>query len=145
MKLISPSRSAASATVCMICVPKLGCPLCWPLLAALCSLMGVPFHYVDSVLLTLTALALGACVVVVFRRRGRGCAPLLLAVASLLLIAAFRIFDLAPAVDYAGSFGVAVSIVWHAHRKGFLRARTTAASCPVVAAESSCFAPLRRT
>jgi hypothetical protein len=131
-----------------MCVPKLGCPLCWPLLAGLCSVLGVPFHYVDAALLTLALSALVGCLAVIARRRGRGCGPLLLAAASLLLIVMFRAFDLAVPVNYAGSLGLAASTAWYvmrAQHKGFTRARTTAATCSVVAPESSCFAPLRRT
>lgn len=53
-----PSSLAGKLPVLLACVPKLGCPLCWPALAALCSLCGLPFAVLNPLLLGLTLLAI---------------------------------------------------------------------------------------
>lgn len=52
----SPFIRVLSALVA--CVPKLGCPLCWPALAALCSLCGVPCAALNPLLIGVTLLVI---------------------------------------------------------------------------------------
>jgi hypothetical protein len=47
-----------SSLLAVVLVPKLGCPLCWPALAALCSFFGVRFAVLDHAFLLLNAAAL---------------------------------------------------------------------------------------
>jgi len=52
------SPIARGLPLLLACVPKLGCPLCWPALAALCSLCGLPFATLNPLLIGVTLLAI---------------------------------------------------------------------------------------
>ena len=53
-----PSSLARGLPMLAACMPKLGCPLCWPALAALCSLCGLPFTMLNPLLIGITLLAI---------------------------------------------------------------------------------------
>jgi hypothetical protein len=46
-----PSSLVRVLPVFVACIPKFGCPLCWPALAALCSLCGLPFATLNPLLI----------------------------------------------------------------------------------------------
>ncbi len=98
----SPLRAG---TLALACIPKFGCPLCWPVLTGVCSLLGLPFSLLNPIITACTALALVAVVVSVLTERSptprSG-----LAIASLLAIFVGRVWALPPWVGYAGAAGM---------------------------------------
>ena len=52
-----PPSLARRLPVLAACMPKLGCPLCWPALS-LCSLCGLPFATLNPLLIGITLLAI---------------------------------------------------------------------------------------
>jgi hypothetical protein len=53
-----PSPFVRVLPALVACIPKLGCPLCWPALAALCSLCGVPCAALNPLLIGVTLLVI---------------------------------------------------------------------------------------
>lgn len=105
------SALVRAATLVFACIPKVGCPLCWPLLAGACSFLGLPFSLLNPIITACTALALVATVVSVLKRRSSTLRSGL-AIASLLAIFVFRVWALTPWVGYAGGAGMLAIAAW---------------------------------
>lgn len=103
---LSPALVRAASMV-FACIPKFGCPLCWLLLAAACSFLGLPFSLLNPIIAACTAFALVAVVLSVLTERNptprSG-----LAIASLAIFVA-RVWALPPWVGYAGGAGMLVT------------------------------------
>jgi hypothetical protein len=63
-----PSSLARRLPVLLACMPKLGCPLCWPALAALCSFCGLPFAILNPLLIGITLLAIALLLITAVSR-----------------------------------------------------------------------------
>ena len=126
VRILGPDAAKGGITLCMALVPKIGCPLCWPVLAAVCSLVGVSIQVCNFLLTVITLLALATCSISLVREPSeRG--PTVLAIASLLLVLFYRVSNAPPALCYLGSFGLLVSFAWGPFRN-FSR-RKHAVSC----------------
>jgi predicted branched-subunit amino acid permease len=101
------------ATLAAALLPKFGCPLCWPFYAALFSAVGVPLQSANRLLTLMTAALTIAIVIALVRNRDER-SPAVLAVASALMVLAFRLFDLPRATCYAGSAGLVIALAWQA-------------------------------
>jgi len=99
------------ATIAAALMPKFGCPLCWPLYAAVFGAIGLPLESVNRGLTLMTA-ALNLSVLIMFLRSREERAPALLAVVSAATVLAFRLFDLPRATCIAGSAGLVIAILW---------------------------------
>jgi hypothetical protein len=126
VRIFGQEATKGTMTLCMALVPKIGCPLCWPVLAALCNIVGVRAQVFDFLLTVITLLALATCSILLAREPGeRG--PTVLAITSLVAVLFYRIFDVPPAFCYVGSFGLLVSFAWSTFRN--LTRRTRAVPC----------------
>lgn len=105
--------AASRALAYAACAPKLGCPLCWPALATLCSMLGVPFLYLNRITLAMTLLALAFCLPACLLRRDFRNGPLALVAASLVLSALYRCVGLPELFGYAATLGVLSAAVWN--------------------------------
>lgn len=105
------SAPARAATLIFACIPKFGCPLCWPFLAGACSFLGLPFSLLNPIITACTALALVATVGTVLVKRSATLRSGL-AIASLLSIFVCKVWVLPPWVGYAGSAGLLAVAVW---------------------------------
>ncbi len=97
-------------------LPKLACPLCWPLYAGILSSLGLGFLIGTTYLLPLTAvfLALPLAVLGFRARRRRGYGPLLLGVAgsAAVLIGKFQLeMDV---MIYGGVGALVMATLWSA-------------------------------
>ena len=63
-----PSSLARGLPVLVACMPKLGCPLCWPALSALCSLCGLSFPILNPLLIGITLLAIALLLITAVSR-----------------------------------------------------------------------------
>src|SRR5271166_2756452 len=71
-------------------LPKLGCPLCWPVLASVCSFLGLPFWLVNPILTAFTTVAAAATIGWIVRERKiTRCSSLM--AGALLTILAYRL------------------------------------------------------
>ncbi len=108
---IASTRRVPVMTAALAFMPKLGCPLCWPAIAGICALLGLPFSYVNPLLTTLVVLGLVVLLIVAARQRAiAGCNGL--AIAALLMILIARLNAWPVWVGYAGSAALVVSAAW---------------------------------
>ena len=63
-----PSPFVRVLPALVACIPKLGCPLCWPALAALCSLCGVPCTILNPLLIGVTLLIIALLLITALSR-----------------------------------------------------------------------------
>lgn len=87
VKSLRPRHSphiTRSGVLTIALVPKLGCPLCWPMLAAVSSFLGIRFAILNQALLIINAAALLIVLKLILQRR---CGPAC-TVASAVLAAA---------------------------------------------------------
>jgi len=63
-----PSSLARRLPVLAACIPKVGCPLCYPALAALCSLCGLPFATLNPLLIGVTLLGIALLLITAVSR-----------------------------------------------------------------------------
>jgi hypothetical protein len=114
------------------CMPKLGCPLCWPALAALCSLCGVPFATLSPLLIGASVLAIALLLISAALRRGFGWASGLL-LAGLCVNLGARLWAVPVWVVYVATALVLTGLVAEFFRPGRLAAITPAAHCIAIA------------
>src|SRR5208283_4569147 len=96
---------APSVSIAFAFLPKLGCPFCWPILAGMCSFLGLPFSLLNPILTASTAVAAVAVVGLMLRdRRVTGHASVM--AVSLFAILAFRLGWMSPGVGYLGGAGL---------------------------------------
>lgn len=98
-----------AATLAFGCMPKLGCPLCWHAIAAVCGLFGLEFSALNPIItgaMVVTAVATLSAAL----RTGRFTASSTLLFASVFVMLAYRIWDLPVCVGYAGSLGILLSM-----------------------------------
>jgi len=100
-----------AASLAFACMPKLGCPLCWPVLAAVCSFTGLRFSLLDPMITECIALAVLA-VFVSSLKRHRITPHAGVAITSLLTTLLYRVFTMPHWVGYAGFAGILVSVEW---------------------------------
>lgn len=100
-----------SAAVAVALMPKFGCPICWPLYAAVFGAIGLPLASVNRLLTLMTGL-LTISVFLMFVRNPEERAPALLAVASGVMVLASRLFNLPNALCIAGSIGLFIALLW---------------------------------
>jgi hypothetical protein len=77
-----------------------------------CSLLGVPFSFLNRALLAFNLAALLFCCVIILLSRGRRCAPVFLSAASLALLAVLRLSDSTSSLIYVGVAGLIVAASW---------------------------------
>ena len=77
---------------------KLGCPLCWPVLAGICNVVGLRFSLLDRTITVFTALCVLALLIPVLRQR-RMTPHGGLALVSLLVVLIYRLLAMPPWVD----------------------------------------------
>jgi len=97
-------------------LPKLACPLCWPLYAGIVSSLGLGFLISTAYLLPFTVGFLSLTLVVLgFRaRQRRGYRPLLLGVAASAAALTGKFFMDSNAVTYSGICLLVAASVWNA-------------------------------
>ena len=100
-----------TASIGFAFLPKFGCPLCWPVLAGICNLVGLRFSLLDRTITVFTALCLLALFIPVLRQR-RMTPHTGLAIASLLTILIYRLFAMSPWIGYAGGVGMLFTALW---------------------------------
>jgi hypothetical protein len=110
---VAPSgRALGPVSILFAFLPKLGCPLCWPVLASVCSFLGLPFSSLNPILTAFTAIT--AVVVIglmVQERKIRGYAGLM--AGSLLTILAYRLGGSPPWFGYLGGVGMLGAAAWN--------------------------------
>lgn len=104
------SKLARALPLLLACMPKLGCPLCWPALAALCSLFGLPFAALNPALIgvavvAIAVLLISACVRQTFRW------PSGLLLAGLVATLGTRLWASPAWVSYAAAASVLTAVV----------------------------------
>ena len=115
VRVFGPEAAKGGMTLYIALVPKIGCPLCWPVLAAICNIVGVRVQIFNFLLTVITFLALAACSILLVREPSRR-GPAVLAIVSLVVVLFYRISDVPPALCYVGSLGLLVSFAWSALR-----------------------------
>jgi len=100
-----------SVSIAFAFLPKLGCPFCWPILAGICSFLGLPFSLLNPILTASTASATVAVIGLMLReRRITGHASVM--AVSLLAILACRLGWMTPWVVYLGGAGLLGAASW---------------------------------
>jgi hypothetical protein len=90
------SRTVPSiGTLMLALLPKFGCPLCWPVLAATLGLFGLPIKSLNNIVIAITALMLTLALILLLRTKDR--APYILLGISSAFALAYRL-ALLPAV-----------------------------------------------
>jgi hypothetical protein len=109
---------ATGATLAAALVPKFGCPLCAPLLAAALATMGLSLQAVSVVLTALAILFVCIALYLLVTDRPNKF-PAIFVLAFAVIILAYRLFELPPILRYLGSFGFAASLIVRAldHRR----------------------------
>jgi len=123
------SKLARALPLLVACMPKLGCPLCWPVLAALCSLLGLPYAALNPVLIgaavaAIAVLLISACV----RQRFRWPSGLLLA--GLVATLGTRLWASPAWVGYAAAASVLTAVVAEFLLSRHLATITPSPHCP---------------
>lgn len=104
---------ATGATLAIALLPKFGCPLCAPLLAAILGMLGLSLHAVGWLLTALSAGFVGVAVFLLVRDR-RHCAPPILAFVAAIVMLTYRLIDLPESMRYIGSTAFAAALIWRA-------------------------------
>lgn len=104
-------RLVRAASIGFAFLPKLGCPLCWPVLAGICNLVGLRFSLLDRAITVFTALCVLALLIPVLRQR-RMTPHGALTLVSLLVILIYRLLAMPPWVGYAGGMGMLFTALW---------------------------------
>lgn len=107
------SRIATGATVAAALIPKFGCPLCAPLLAAGLGLLGLSLNDIGWLLTALAAGCVGIAALMLMRDRPNR-APALFALLSASFMFAYRLFDMPQGARYLAGAGFAVALFWRA-------------------------------
>jgi hypothetical protein len=123
------SRLARALPLLVACMPKLGCPLCWPALAALCSLFGLPFAALNPALIgiavaAIAILLISACVRQTFRW------PSGLLLAGLVATLGTRLWTSPPWVGYAAAASVLTAVVAQFLLSGHFATIAPSPHCP---------------
>ena len=111
-----PSRKrgiAASASLAVALIPKFGCPLCAPLLAAILGILGLSLHTIDWLLTALAGSFVCIAVLLLIRDRPNW-APAALALAAAVVMLFYRLFNLPESMRYASSAAFALALIWRA-------------------------------
>jgi hypothetical protein len=109
---IQAPRITRSGLLVMALVPKLGCPLCWPALAALCGLLGVRFVVLDEAFLLMNVLGLLFAFKLILRQ-GSGA----VAVVSVALLSASLSYRLGAGLAPSLCIGLVVAVITHVTRR----------------------------
>ena len=109
-------------------LPKLFCPLCWPLYAAVVSSIGLGFVVGTRYLLPITSafLALTLAVLVIRAKQRRGYGPLWLGIAASIAILIGKFCLESNPLMYVGVGSLAVASLWNASPR---RANSIACQC----------------
>ena len=132
-----------SVSIAFAFLPKLGCPFCWPILAGICSFLGLPFSLLNPILTASTAAATVAVIGLMLReRRITGHASVM--AVSLFAILACRLGWMTPWVVYLGGAGLLGAASWSlvVARRDLLPAKASlsaeSGSCAELAQEHLC-------
>lgn len=109
-------------------LPSVTCPACWPAYAGLLSSLGVGFAMSSAFLLPLTIISLLVAVAALGLRAGerRGYAPLLLGLASSVVVLLGKFVFPSEATAYAGLVLLIVASLWNT----WPRRAATSVTCP---------------
>jgi len=120
----------------LVSVPSIGaallpvgvCPACWPAYAGILGSLGLGFLLESTYLLPVTIALLGlALFALAFRARShRGYGPLVLGIASVGFVLAFKFAYASNPLVYAGLFGLVAACMWNAWPKR----KSEVGSCP---------------
>ena len=96
-------------------LPKLACPMCWPLYAGILSSMGLGFLISEAYLLPFTIAFLAVTLAVLYFRAKdrRGYGPLLLGLIASALIVAGKFFLDSTPIMYGGVVLLVAASVWN--------------------------------
>ncbi len=107
---------AAGATLVIAVIPKFGCPLCAPFLAAILGMLGLSLPVVGWLLAALTAGFAGYALFLLVRD-WRHPAPAVLAIVAAAIMLTYRLIDLPESTRYFGASAFAIALIWRAWRR----------------------------
>jgi mercuric ion transport protein len=108
-------------------LPKLVCPMCWPLYAGIMSSVGLGFLISTSYLLPITSVFLVLTLAVLgFRaKQRRGHSPFLVGVVAATAVTIGKFYLDSPPITFGGILLLAIASVWNV-----LPGRKNTAACP---------------
>ena len=104
---------AAGGTLVFALMPKFGCPLCAPVLAAALGVVGVPFEAASWILTMCAAACVAMAAYLVARDWPRSAAAWFALVAALILLI-YRLFPLPDSMRYFGTAAFGAALIWRA-------------------------------
>jgi hypothetical protein len=91
-------------------MPKFGCPLCWPVLAATLGLFGLHIESLDKIVIGITALMLTLSLILLLRAKNERTPYLLLGISSAFVLA-YRLALVPAAAAYGVTAVVTIFLV----------------------------------
>ena len=118
------SAAHTSGVLLMALLPKIGCPFCWPVMAAVMGFFGMRVESLNGVFLGFAVVVLLAAFVGYVRSKIRRTYFILIAVSSVIVIA-HRLGLVPAAMAYVAGAGVMAYVLWPRIAKACLLFVTT--------------------